>query len=154
MGMAANFASCPSNRLAVIAQLSKKGYIEFKSNIIFLLALPFPSTLLELLVECVYSVCTILLPLAGDVELDPGPTSEAQAVQFADMSTLLQDLSARSAQLEEGQSRLTQTVNEIKNKSNDIQKKVFNKSAGLNPSNQKQLISTMTLQRRGKCYKV
>lgn len=86
--------------------------------------LPCPGLLLCIVADCAYSVRNVLLLLAGDVELNPGPMSDAQAKQFADMLTLLQDLSTRSVKIEEGQCSLIQTVNEIKANQTQIESKI------------------------------
>lgn len=111
------------NHLPFIVQVSKKHLFGFKSDILFLVVLPCPGTCVQLLVECVYTVRSVLLLLSRD-ELNPSPMSDVQAKQFADMFTLLKDLSAHSVKIEEGQSGLIKMVNDIKANQVELENKI------------------------------
>lgn len=93
-----------------------------------------PGISLSLLEQCVDAVGQLIL-LSGDVELNPGPTrsqmsqelgsmTEAQLKQFNDMFTLLQGVNARTIKMDNEQSNLIKSVNEIKINQKSIQGKV------------------------------
>lgn len=63
--------------------------------------------------------------MSSDIELTPvPPKTDVKEKQMADMISLLQDLSAHSVTLEEGQSLLLDTVGAIKNNQQSIETKL------------------------------
>ncbi|CAN8014530.1 unnamed protein product [Ixodes persulcatus] len=78
-----------SNPICFLVQVGSFPSLHTKrTNNVCLLLFPCPSVLYLSIIER-FDVLKSLLLLSGDVELNPGPMSEAQAKQFSDMFTLL-----------------------------------------------------------------
>lgn len=84
-----------------------------RSSVVFLLVFPCSKVLLVTLYECV-DVISLLLLTSGDVETNPGPMSDSQLKLFNEMHGMLVDLNTRSVQIQESQSGILSSINEIK----------------------------------------
>uniref|UniRef100_A0A6B0V0U6 Secreted protein n=1 Tax=Ixodes ricinus TaxID=34613 RepID=A0A6B0V0U6_IXORI len=73
-----------------------------RTNNVVLLLFPCPSVICVTVIEC-YDVVKSLLALSGDIELNPGPMSDVQAKQFADLVQLVSEMNERSFKSEVGQ---------------------------------------------------
>ncbi|XP_040357426.2 uncharacterized protein LOC121046817 [Ixodes scapularis] len=113
-----------SNAVCILVQVGSVPSLHAKkTNNHCLLLFPCPSVFFALLLECL-DVLRSLLLLSGDVELNPGPMTVAQATQLDDVCKLLQDLNARAIKSQEGQSSLIKTVEEIKKNQQSIEAKI------------------------------
>ncbi|XP_042149999.1 uncharacterized protein LOC120838719 [Ixodes scapularis] len=78
-----------SNPFCFIVQVGSSPSLHTRrTNNVVLLLFPCPSVICVTVIEC-YDVVKSLLALSGDIELNPGPMSDVQAKQFADLMRLL-----------------------------------------------------------------
>lgn len=113
-----------SNPMLFLLQVGSQNSYPRVERGCYCLLLSRSGTLLALCCCVTHSIdvlCTLILILSGDVELNPVPVSGAQLMQFNDMFRLLQDANARPLRFEEGQASLINFVGEITKKEKQLQ---------------------------------